>query len=70
MKNLLFIAIITLFLKSCAPIVGTVGVVSIGASTKQKGLGRIPDTLKCEIRLRRLVFVFVCLHLHYHLHAR
>ena len=39
MRNLLFISIITLFLHSCAPIVGTVGMVSLGAASKEKGLG-------------------------------
>ena len=39
MRNLIFISIITLFLQSCAPLVGTVGMVSLGAASKEKGLG-------------------------------
>ena len=39
MRNLLFISVIILLLQSCAPMVGTVGMVSLGAASKQKGLG-------------------------------
>ena len=34
MRNLLFISIIALFVQSCAPLVGTVGMVSLGAAFK------------------------------------
>ena len=39
MRNLLFISLITLFVQSCAPLVGTVGMVSLGAASKEKGIG-------------------------------
>ena len=39
LKNLIFMSIIILFLQSCAPLVGTVGMVSLGAASKEKGLG-------------------------------
>ena len=39
MKNLLYISIITLFLQSCGPMIGTLGMVSLGAASKEKGLG-------------------------------
>ncbi len=58
MKNLLFIAIITLFLKSCAPIVGTVGVVSIGASTKQKGLGTSISDNIIKTKISNLIYKY------------
>ena len=46
MRNLLFTSVIILLLQSCAPMVGTVGMVSLGAASKQKGLGTsINDTL-------------------------
>ena len=38
MKNLLFISIITLLLQSCAPL-ATIGMVSLGAASKEKGIG-------------------------------
>ena len=39
MKNLLFVSIITVFLQSCGPMIGTLGMVSLGAASKEKGIG-------------------------------
>ena len=46
MKNLLFVSIITLFLQSCGPVIGTLGMMSLGAASKEKGIG---TTLKDNI---------------------
>ena len=39
LKKLLFVSVVTLFLQSCGPIIGTVGMVSLGAASKEKGIG-------------------------------
>ena len=39
MRKFFFITIISLFLPSCGPIIGTVGMVSLGAASKEKGIG-------------------------------
>ena len=58
MKNLLFISVVTLLLQSCAPIVGTVGVVSLGAATKEKGLGTsIKDNLM-KTKISNLIYKY------------
>ena len=57
-KNLLYISIITTFLLSCAPLVGTVGMVSIGAASKEKGLGTsISDNL-IKTKISNLIYKF------------
>ena len=58
MKNLLFISIITLFLQSCAPIVGTVGMVSLGAASKEKGLGTSINDKLIETKISNLIYKF------------
>ena len=56
MKNLLFLSIIILFLQSCAPMIGTVGVVSLGAASKEKGIGTsISDSL-IKTKISNLIF--------------
>ena len=58
MKNLLFLPIIILFLMSCAPIIGTVGMVSLGAASKEKGIGTsISDSL-INTKISNLIFKF------------
>ena len=56
MRNLIFITIITLFLHSCAPIVGTFGVVSIGAATKEKGLGTTINDNLIKTKISNLIY--------------
>ncbi len=56
MRNLLIISIITLFLKSCAPIVGTVGVVTLGAATKEKGLGTSISDNIIKTKISNLIY--------------
>ena len=58
MKNFLFIAIITLFLQSCAPIVGTVGMVSLGAATKEKGLGTSINDNLMKTKISNLIYKY------------
>ena len=56
MRNLLFISIMTLFLQSCAPIVGTVGVVSLGAATKEKGFGTVISDNLIKTKIANLLY--------------
>ncbi len=58
MKNLLFFSIIILFLKSCAPIIGTVGMVSIGAASKEKGIGTSISDSIIKTKISNLIFKF------------
>ena len=56
MRNLIFISIITLFLQSCAPLVGTVGMVSIGAASKEKGIGTAITDNVIKTKISNLIF--------------
>ena len=58
MKNLIFISIVTLFLQSCAPLVGTVGMVSIGAATKEKGLGTSINDNLMKTKISNLIYKY------------
>ena len=58
MKNLLFISIIILFLKSCAPMVGTVGMVSLGAASKEKGLGTSINDNIIKTKISNLIYKY------------
>ncbi len=58
MKNLLLISIITLFLESCAPIVGTVGVVTLGAANKEKGLGTSISDNIIKTKISNLIYKY------------
>ena len=58
MKNLLFISIITLLLQSCAPMIGTVGIVSLGAASKEKGLGTSINDKLIETKISNLIYKF------------
>ena len=41
MKKIFLISLFLFVFQSCAPIIGTVGVFSIGAASKEKGIGKI-----------------------------
>ena len=56
MRNLLFISIITFFLQSCAPIVGTIGMVSLGAASKEKGLGTSINDNLIKTKISNLIY--------------
>ena len=58
MKNLLFISIITLFLQSCAPMIGTVGMVSLGAASKEKGLGTSINDNIIKTKISNLIYKY------------
>ena len=58
MKNLIFISIITLFLQSCAPLVGTVGMVSLGAASKEKGLGTSINDNLMKTKISNLIYKY------------
>ncbi len=58
MRNLLFISIIILFLPSCAPIVSTVGMVSLGAASKEKGLGTSINDNLIKTKISNLIYKY------------
>ena len=58
MKNLIFLSIIVLFLQSCAPIISTVGMVSLGAASKEKGLGTTINDNLIKTKISNLVYKF------------
>ena len=58
MRNLLFILIITLSMQSCAPIVGTVGMVSLGAASKEKGLGTSINDSLIRTKISNLIYKY------------
>ena len=55
MKNLLFISIITLLFQSCAPI-ATIGMVSLGAASKEKGIGTTLNDSIIKTKISNLIF--------------
>jgi len=57
-RNLIFISIITLFLQSCAPLVGTVGMVSLGAASKEKGLGTSINDNLIKTKISNLIYKY------------
>ena len=58
MRNLLFISLITLFVQSCAPLVGTVGMVSLGAASKEKGLGTSINDSLIKTKISNLIYKY------------
>ena len=58
MKNILLISMVTLLLQSCAPIVGTVGMVSLGAASKEKGLGTSINDNLIQTKISNLIFKY------------
>lgn len=58
MRNLIFISVITLFLQSCAPLVGTVGMVSLGAASKEKGLGTSINDNLIKTKISNLIYKY------------
>ena len=58
MRNLLYISIITLFLQSCGPMIGTVGMVSLGAHSKEKGLGTSINDNLIKTKISNLIFKY------------
>ena len=58
MKHFLYVSIFALFLQSCAPIVSTVGMVSLGAASKEKGLGTSINDNLIKTKISNLIFKF------------
>ncbi len=58
MKIILFISIISLYLQSCAPLVGTVGMVSLGAASKEKGLGTSINDNVIKTKISNLIYKY------------
>ena len=58
MRNLLFTLLITLFVQSCAPLVGTVGMVSLGAASKEKGFGTSINDNLIETKISNLIYKY------------
>ena len=56
MKKLLFVSVVTLFLQSCGPIIGTVGMVSLGAASKEKGIGTAISDNVIKTKISNLVY--------------
>ncbi len=56
MKNLLFISIVTFFLQSCGPFIGSVGMVSLGAAAKEKGLATSINDNIIKTKISNLIF--------------
>tara|TARA_X000000950_G_scaffold275030_1_gene360827 strand:+ start:1057 stop:1614 length:558 start_codon:yes stop_codon:yes gene_type:complete len=51
-------SIIILFLQSCAPLVGTVGMVSLGAASKEKGLGTSINDNFIKTKISNLIYKY------------
>ena len=58
MRNLIFISIIALSLQSCAQIVGTVGMVSLGAASKEKGFGTSINDQLIKTKISNLIYKY------------
>ena len=56
MKNLFFISIVTFFLQSCGPFIGSVGMVSLGAAAKEKGLATSINDNLIKTKISNLIF--------------
>ena len=56
LKKLLFVSVVTLLLQSCGPIIGTVGMVSLGAASKEKGIGTTISDNVIKTKISTLVY--------------
>ena len=56
LKKLLFVSVVTLFLQSCGPIIGTVGMISLGAASKEKGIGTTLSDNVIKTKISNLVY--------------
>ena len=56
MKNLFFVSIISLLLQSCGPLIGTVGMVSLGAASKEKGIGTSINDNIIKTKISNFIF--------------
>ena len=58
MRELIFILFVSIFLQSCTPLVGTVGMVSLGAATKEKGFGTSLNDNIIKTKISNLIYKF------------
>ena len=58
MKKFLYITISIIILQSCAPLISTVGMVSLGAASKEKGLGTSISDNIIKTKISNLIFKF------------
>lgn len=56
MKKLFFLIPILFIFQSCAPLIGTVGMVSLGAASKEKGLGTTIGDNLIKAKISNLIF--------------
>ena len=56
LKKLLFVSVVTLLLQSCGPMIGTVGMVSLGAASKEKGIGTTISDNVIKTKISNLVY--------------
>ena len=56
MKKILLISLFLFVFQSCAPLVGTVGMVSLGAASKEKGLGTAINDNVIKAKISNLIF--------------
>ena len=58
MKNYLVLLVTILFLQSCGPIIGTVGMVSLGAASKEKGIGTSISDSIIKTKISNLIYKY------------
>ena len=58
MRSLLYISMIVLFTQSCGPVISTVGMVSLGAASKEKGLGTTINDNLIKTKISNLIFKY------------
>ena len=56
LKKLLFVSVVTLFLQSCGPLIGTVGMISLSAASKEKGIGTTISDNVIKTKISNLVY--------------
>ena len=56
MKKILLISIFIFVFQSCAPIIGTVGIASLGAASKEKGLATTLNDNIIKTKISNLIF--------------
>ena len=56
MKNLIIIVSALFLFQSCAPLVGTIGMVSLGAHSKEKGIGTTINDNIIKTKISNLIF--------------
>ena len=57
MKKIFLISLFLFVFQSCAPIVGTVGMFSLGAASKEKGFGTTLNDTVIKTKISNLIFM-------------